>query len=229
MRNTLASCHWGLPADGPMRGICMAAELGLDGIELDIGSYEAGLPLSRPEVRASFSEWRESYQVAYPSLAVNALCQHGMSEPGAGQVAQACIARAVETAAALGIPLVQLPSFVAGDITTDEGFASTVECLRYACQLAEPAGIFIGSENPLPAEDQLRLVSAVAHPSLRLYFDTRNHYSMRGLDTPSILEAVYPHVIEVHLKDGTRDGRQTLLGEGDASLFASMHILAQRG
>jgi sugar phosphate isomerase/epimerase len=225
----LAICQWSIPIDEPMNAICMAAELGLEGVELDLGPWEAGLPLARPEVRRSYAQWRERYGIAYPSLAVNALCQHGMSDPASRGVALTCIALAVETAAQLSIPLVQLPSFAAGAIGDEAGFESTVACLRYACQVAESHDILIGSENGLLLEDQRRLLDQVAHPSLRIYFDTYNHFAIHGLPGPELLEALYDHVVEVHLKDGVSGQGPALLGQGQGDLFASLDVLTQRG
>jgi sugar phosphate isomerase/epimerase len=116
---------------------------------------------------------------------------------------------------------------VNGEIHSEEDFHNTVECLRHACHSAEGTDILIGSENVLSLEDQLRLVEEVGHPKLRLYFDTRNPFHIKGYDVAPMLERVYPHVCEVHLKDGVDGGNSTLLGKGNSGFLRSMEVLIQ--
>ena len=99
--------------------------------------------------------------------------------------------------------------------------------MRHACHSAEGTDILIGSENVLSLEDQLRLVEEVGHPKLRLYFDTRNPFHIKGYDVAPMLERVYPHVCEVHLKDGVDGGNSTLLGKGNSGFLRSMEVLIQ--
>ena len=84
----------------------------------------------------------------------------------------------MDTALALDIPILQLPSFVKGFITDEAGFQSTVECLRFACEHAQGTDLIVGSENALSTEDQFRLLEGVGYDNFRLYFDTRNPFSM---------------------------------------------------
>ena len=104
MNNRIGICHWSIPDRQGEAGLALAAQVGLDGVELDMGSYEDGLPLSLAETVLKYRAWREQYGLAYPSLAVNALCQHGMAVPESRREVETCLSKAVETAVALDIP-----------------------------------------------------------------------------------------------------------------------------
>ena len=67
MNVKLGVCHWSCPIDGPY-ALKMAAELGLEGVQLDIGSYERGFPLSVPSIQKVYMEYAEKYNITITSL-----------------------------------------------------------------------------------------------------------------------------------------------------------------
>ena len=89
----LGICGWSIPAEGAAARIQMAAELGLGAVELDMGKVEDGLPLSKPEVQAEYADLREQWGIVYPALAINALCDYGMSVPADRPIVEEAIAR----------------------------------------------------------------------------------------------------------------------------------------
>ncbi|TFG72317.1 MAG: sugar phosphate isomerase/epimerase [Anaerolineales bacterium] len=226
MKTRIGICQWSIPVQNAEESLSFAAKLGLEGIEPDLGSYEQDFPLSRKEEQNKYKIWRENLGIIYPSLAINALCQYGMSDSGSKKIAELAIAKAVETAAVLDIPIVQLPSFVKGDIVSGEDFQNTVACLRYACKCAEGINVIIGSENALTAEDQLAMIEAVNSKHFKIYFDTRNLFSMKGYDSVRIMEILLPHICEIHIKDGIDNGASTLLGKGNSGFFDAMRLLS---
>ena len=222
----LGICQWSIPASDVETAFAMAVRVGLKGIEPDLGKVDAGFPLSKPDEKRRYAGLREQYGVVYPALAVNALCDYGMSDASARPVVEQALARAVETAVALDIPIVQLPSFVKGDISTDEDLKNTIACMRFACQQAEGTGVIIGSENALPVDKQMIMLNEVASDHFKIYFDTRNLFAMKDLDSVTILKTMLPWVCQVHIKDGMDGGPSMLLGKGNSGFEASMRVLA---
>lgn len=78
----------------------------------------------------------------------------------------------------------------------------------------------------------LRLLDAVAHPSLQLLFDLGNGPAY-SYEAGAWLEKVWPRVAHVHVKDALRDDqgqvRYTLPGEGDCRVRESITFLHARG
>ncbi len=199
-RFTFGICSWCLPSD--QETACgMAAEIGLDGMEVDIGLYEAGLPLSLPENQQRLLAAASATGIEIPTIGANTLCKHGMSTPSKSEIVREVLAALVEAAAALDIRLLQLPSFIDGFITNEDELVLTAEHLKFVCRRAADSGLTVGTENAISTEDNLRLLEMVDEPNLRVYFDTSNPYWFGNMDTLSMIEPLSPLFCELHVKD----------------------------
>ena len=209
--------EWCSPIPGP--AACrMAAEFGLDGVELDLGELRRGLPLSDAGVRRYWLEAQQSFAVAFPALAVNTLggnCRLRPESPAQEALCREIISKAVEAAAALGIAVLQIPNFAGFAINGREDIEAAAGFFRWACELAEPAGIVIGSENTLNGEENLLLSDRVNRPNFKIYFDNENAVFFRGEDPAEQLRRLGGRVCQIHMKDGV-DGALSSrpLGEG---------------
>lgn len=225
-------CQWSFPLDGPY-ACRIASQLGLEGIELDLGDYERNFPLSSKVIQQAYREAGEEWGISYPSIAVNALCNYGMTNPLStkkGEIARLALKKGVEAAQALQIPIVQLPSFFDGEIKNEEDFKEFVNCMKFICSYAMDRGVIIGTENVLAAEDVKRLIEEVGFPNLKVFFDLQNHYYFKGYKISEVLRELAPYICEVHAKDGkTGDLSGALLGQGDVDFFKSVKILKEIG
>lgn len=61
---------WGLPGGGYF-GPQIAKEAGLDGIQLELGSYEWGYPLAQKQVQEAYLEEGNRLGIEYPSIVLN--------------------------------------------------------------------------------------------------------------------------------------------------------------
>lgn len=230
MAMNIGICEWRIPLQGTEKEtqIQWVATQGLEGVELDLGDESNGYRLSLYEVQRQYDEWRYRWKINYPSLGVGDLCRYGMSVSSHQKMAKNLIKKAIDTAVSLKIPIVQLPSFVNGSINSTEGFYNTVECLQFACKYAEGTKILIGNENILSVKEQISMIEEVGYTSFRICFDTRNHFRMKKIDVPSLLERLFPYVCEVHLKDGINDEKWTGLGQGNSGFLRSIEVLKNR-
>jgi sugar phosphate isomerase/epimerase len=220
---------WVLPLPGPY-SCKIAAELGLEGIELDLGSYEQGFPLTNQIVQQAYLEAGEKWNIMYPSIAVNALLAYGMTNPENSKkrdIALGAIYKGIDTAEALKIPIVQLPSFKDGLINNEEDFRLTSQCIKIACQYAEDKGIIIATENILSVEDNLRLLNEVGYNNLKIFFDTLNPYRRKKYDVAEMIRKIGRFICEVHVKDGNDDEMFTALGSGKSDFYKSIEALKE--
>ena len=232
-RYSFGICSWCFPAD--QETACgLAAEIGLDGMEIDIGAIEDGLPLADPDRQRSLLGAAENAGISLPTIGANTLCEHGMSDPSKAKIVQEILSALVKTAAQMEIGLIQLPSFVNGFIRNDDDLEQTAESLRFACRQAAEHGITVGTENALSVKDAQRLLDLVDAANLKIYFDTSNPYWMAGLDTVSMIDTQAPHICEHHVKDqlhigdGTK-GKFVPLGEGESSFFDAAKEIVRSG
>lgn len=224
----LGAVEWACPFGGPS-GMKIAAELGLSGIELNFGEYEDGYPLYNPRIREAYLESKERYGIEFPSMALNALNTHGMChgrDSLDGMIAYETIEKGIETAIAMDIPVVQLPSFDNGYIRDDKDFYNVCEKLKFACEVSQGTELIIAFENVLDVEKTKAMIREVNSPRIKVFFDTQNYYLFSGLNPAETLEAIAPEVVQVHIKDGY-NGRisSALLGHGDTSFMETADVI----
>ncbi len=228
----LGICEWAFPLPGP-GGLKIAAECGLRGMELDFGEFEKGYPLSNPRIQERYLECGAKHGIEFPSIALNALCAHGMSKPMEsldGTIAMDCLRKGINAAATMKIPLVQLPSFENGAINSEAEFRNTCEKLRIACQLAGERGLTVTSENNLSAEETDRMMTEVDAENFGIFFDTQNYFLNRGYSQPDILRKIHRHVIQLHIKDGYNSHlSSSLLGQGETHFEETAQIIRETG
>lgn len=216
-------CQWIFPFEGPY-ACKVAADLGLSGIELSFDSE-----LSQKYVQNMYLEASRQWGIAFPSLGINALCEHGLSKVSKETIVYEILDLAVEIASSMGISLLQVPSFGDGVISTEEEFQQTAKTLAYACKKAEKYLITVGTENALSAEDNYRLMKTCGYNNLKVYFDTQNPCAMKGFDSAEMIRKLHPYICESHVKDGI-DGMlgNALLGNGTSCLKESLDALLER-
>lgn len=226
----IGAVAWGLPGGGAYAARTARAA-GLDGIQLELGSYEAGYPLAQREVMEGYMEDRERYGIEYPAMVLNDVMVHEFingKKSEHGKIAYDQIALGVETAKALGIDRIMIPNFLENLIMNETHIENTKEALEYACRLAQSEGILILTENALGWKEQIKLLEDVNQKNLRIHFDTQNFKFNFDMDQCEQLKGVYPYMDSVmHVKDGISNPGECLLGEGNTDFFGQMNFLRQ--
>lgn len=213
-------CQWNLPVDGP-EGCYELVKLGLDGMEL---SFSEELIENLDEYRKSALETG----VEFPSMGMNVFCGQSYITAGSESFFESEIQKALKCASYFDSKTIQIPAFFASDIKTEVELDMAAKNLKKACEMAEKYNIYIGTENALDAENNLKLFSMVNHPLFKFYFDNQNLWRMKGKKCESVLHTMKDQIIEVHAKDSlVNDGKQKWmpLGTGDAEFFSSMNFL----
>lgn len=226
-------CQWSVSVEGP--DICrFAADLGLEGVQLEIGTVEDGFALSRPAVQQAYMESASECGIQFTSIAARVTDHYRMTDPDGtddSRIVWEAIVRSIEAADVMRIPSVMIGSFMASDITNEADLIRTAEVLADACDLAGKRGITIAAENVLSADDMHRLARMVNRPNLKLLFDTQNYVLRRGYDPSETLRRLAPLLCdEVHVKDGVNGQiSSALLGEGDSDFRRTMKTLQDIG
>ncbi len=225
-------CEWCLPPIGPY--VCrLAADYGLDGVALDMGSLEDGLRLADPRIREWYREERRKTGVSFSTLALNVLFSFDIIHQGSA-VQEAEISRvmdaAVTAAADLDIPVIQVPNFPENAMTKAENVEVMAERLRELCDRALPHGIVIGTENTLDAEGNRELLRLTGRDNLRVYFDIENPYYFGFGESPDILAGLKDCICQIHVKDGESGNMsKTPLGKGNARFGECAELLLRSG
>lgn len=223
-------CEWSLPIDGP-NCFDMAKEVGLEGVQIDLGRSKRGFPLSKKIVQNLYLTVAKKNHLSIPSIAVRELDDIGMLYPIGSierSIAEKAIMKAIDAANSMGIEIVMLPNFDKSDIRTKNDITEASILFRNACDLAYSKGIIIAVENLLSADDTILLFKIVNKPNFKLYFDSQNYYLNKGFDTPELLSNLIHLVCQVHLKDGKNGCLSgALLGDGDTNFYKTFEILKE--
>lgn len=213
-------CDWNLgPACEPDL-IPKAAQATLEGLQVSVGTAPDRLPLRKRSVRERYRELGEKHGIEYPSTAAGSILNQIplKSEPQAAVF----VVEAIEAASALGASNVLLAFFGNGDLRwrdengelenvsdgpyaeyrlDEEGVRRVVEALRQLAPRAEEAGVALGLENTLTADQNLEILSEVDSPAVSVYYDPGNSAAY-GYDVPGEIRRLgNDRICEIHLKD----------------------------
>ncbi|HIE53034.1 MAG TPA: sugar phosphate isomerase/epimerase [Armatimonadetes bacterium] len=190
----IGMCDWSLRKAANLEAIALAREIGLDGVEV------SGLHLRRPEVQEKYLKAAKQYNIEIPSVALGILNQVPLkSEPKAA----IWLADSITVACNLGAKVILLAFFGKGELKmeNEQEISRVVDVLKELGPRAAKAGVILGLENTLSAEDNLRILERVGEPAVQVYYDLKNSAN-RGRDVPREIRLLGERICQVHLKNG---------------------------
>ncbi|MBI4657397.1 MAG: sugar phosphate isomerase/epimerase [Verrucomicrobia bacterium] len=204
-RFKIGACDWSLRKTDPS-SFEVARRIGLDGVQVSMGSAANNLWLRRPEIQKSYRDAAMRHGVEIASLAIGEMNNIALkSEPRAA----IWLLDSIEVMKALGVKVVLIAQFYRGDLKGDkQGTDRTVEVLREIAPRAEQAGVILGLENYLSAEENLEILQRVASPAVQVYYDVGNSTD-KGYDIGKEIRMLKGRICEFHFKDAG-----FLLGKG---------------
>jgi sugar phosphate isomerase/epimerase len=206
-------------------------EMGLDGMSLEMGSYFHGYPIRQPRLQKYYLEEQQKYGIEYPNITLSDLDNYAIhSRPGTPDcdIVRYMLKTAVNTAAAMKIPMVMVCFFQKSFVITDEDLEYTAKAMQYVCDLAGEKGLTVGCENVLTAEKTRLLLEMVARDNIGIFYDSQNYQFDSGLDQPALLESIYDLLVpQLHVKDGVGVKSGSLLGTGNSDFYKTMEVLKQ--
>ena len=227
-----AVCEWSLPLTGP-NNCKIASEAGLDGLSLDMGTYELGYPLSNKRVQENYLIEKERWNIEFPSIVINDLCVYNLCAPVGSEdyrITMLVATKCVDTAVSMGIDTIFLPSFLASDIKNEEDFQATARFITDVCDYARDTAVFVCWENVLTWQENLRMMEQVNRTNFRFYFDTQNPHAFHGYDAAEMIQKLGTNIKEVHVKDGFSGQMSVaMLGDGASDFLSSLRALSSIG
>ncbi len=196
-RFKIGACEWSLRKSDPS---CMAIarDIGLDGVQVDLGSPANDLHLRKPEVQQAYLKAARDHDVEIASLAIAVMNQIPLkSDPRAA----VWLIDAIDVMKALGVNIVLVAQFSKGDLKGDPaGIDRTVEILKEIAPRAEKAKVTLGIENYLSADENLDILQRVGSPAVRVYYDVGNSTD-KGYDIYKEIRQLKGKICEFHAKD----------------------------
>lgn len=224
----IGACDWGLPGSG-LYATQIAASVGLDALSLKIGLYENDYPITQPEMQKIYLNEQQKYGMEYCAIALNDfdnIPMHARKGTKEYDIVWDLLRRAVTTAKALGVQVIQVPGFAASEVKTEQDMEYSARAFQYLCDAAGEFGISVAGENLMTPEEFTKMSEMVDRSNFYLYFDSQNYHLFRGYSELAILEGLYPKMCnQLHVKDGQGAMSGGLLGTGDSGFHETMHWL----
>jgi sugar phosphate isomerase/epimerase len=203
----IGACDWSLGKSSDPGSFEVAKTIGLEGVQLNLGSESNNMHLRQPAVQQSFKEASKKAGVAIASLAIAELNKVPYkSEPKTEQ----WVSDSLDVAKALDVNVILLAFFGNNDLRNDNpGKKEVVRRLKMVAAKAEQLGITLGIESYLSAEEHMDIIQQVGSKSIKVYYDFRNSADA-GYDVIKEIQWLGKDMIcELHMKENG-----FLLGKG---------------
>jgi len=194
----LAVCDWTIGKTNDPASLQMAKRIGLDGVQVDCGSGKDTLPLFDPNLQKQFLAEAQKQQIEITSLAIGTL--NGVpykSDPRAEQ----WVDQSIDVCKAMGLNVVLVPFFGNGDLQNDpKGTDVVVSRFKNIAPKAEKAGVTLGIESWLSAQQHLDIIERVGSHAVKVYYDVGNSHKA-GYNIYQEIRQLGKHICEFHMKD----------------------------
>ncbi|MCA9236356.1 MAG: sugar phosphate isomerase/epimerase [Planctomycetales bacterium] len=175
-RYRIGVCDWMILKRQRLGAFDRAREIGVDGLEVDMGSLgdrdTFASALADAAVRDEFQAAAQRTNLQICSLAMSGFYAQSFAErPTYERMVGDCL----RTMQQMGVKVCFLPLGVRGDLQQHPQLRPTiVERLQTVGATAAAAGLTIGVETALDAADEARLLDDIGSPAVRSYFNFAN-------------------------------------------------------
>lgn len=205
-RIKIGACDWSIGKLADPGAFAVAKDIGLDGVQVSLGTLANDMRLRRAEVQEQYKAAARASGVEIASLAIGELNEVPYKRDPR---TVAWVSDAIDVCTALGVRVVLLAFFGAGDLRDDpSGVDEVVRRLKAVAPKAEKAGVILGLESWLSAEAHEKIMDRVGSPAVQVYYDVCNSND-RGYDIYAEIRRLGKRICEVHAKENG-----ALLGQG---------------
>lgn len=207
-RFRIGACDWSIGKTADPAALEVAKDIGLDGVQVSLGTLANDMHLRRVEVQQRYRDAAKKTGMEVLSLAIGELNSIPYkSDPRTIP----WVSDSIDVCRAMGCRVILLAFFYRNDLRDDPGgMDEAVRRLKEVAPKAEKAGVILGIESWLSAEDSMRLIDRVGSPAVKVYYDVANS-TERGYDIFKEIRWLGKkgQICEFHLKENG-----ALLGKG---------------
>ena len=199
---------WNLKLGANPEAVPLAARLGFEGVQLSFGrkTPDGKLPVDNPETVARYLQLAGENRMRIDGTCVDKLHEDGLkSEPRAVN----WVSDSIRLTAALRTRVLLLPFFGKWAIVNRDEGDRVGDALRELAPEAEKAGVILGIEDTISAEDNVRILDRARSKNVLVYYDVGNS-ALAGFDVVREIRWLGgDRICQFHLKDNPY-----YLGEG---------------
>ncbi|HVN06647.1 MAG TPA: sugar phosphate isomerase/epimerase family protein [Bryobacteraceae bacterium] len=214
---------WNLELTGKVSAVELAARLHFDGVQVSLGQKPVSgkLPLDDASIQAQYLAAAKQHRIALDGTCLDILhIDHLKDNPRA----QKWVADSIPITANLKAEVVLLPFFGKASLTNHTEMDYVADLLKEIAPAAEKAGVKLGLEDTISAEDNVRIMERTGSPAVSVYYDVGNS-THGGFDVVKEIGWLgASRICQMHLKDNPH-----YLGEGTISFPAVMKAITAIG
>lgn len=203
----ISACDWSIGKSSDLGAFDVAKEIGLEGIQVNVGSLTNNLHLREKARQQQYLSKSEETGIRISSIAMAELNNVPYkSDPRTEE----WVSDSIDVAKNLGVNVVLLAFFHKNDLRNDDaGKKEVIGRLKKVASKAERMGITLGIESYLSAEELVDIIQKVGSKSIKVYYDFRNSADA-GYDVIKEIKFLGKEAIcELHMKENG-----FLLGKG---------------
>jgi L-ribulose-5-phosphate 3-epimerase len=214
---------WNLHLDADPAAVPLAKRLGFDGVQISFGrKIVAGkMPLDNPDVIARYRALARQYSIPIDGTCVDRLHDNGLKSD---KLAPKWVLDSIRLTKQLGTQVLLIPFFGPWALKTQAEKEYTADALRDLAPEAEKAGVILGIEDTISAEDNVRIMDRAASKNVLVYYDVGNS-TVAGFDPVTEIRWLGKNrICQIHLKDNPH-----YLGEGTIEFAPILHAIRDIG
>ena len=202
---------WNLKLGANPDAVPLAARIGFEGVQVSFGRRIANdkMPLDDPEIISRYLSLSREHQIPIDGTCVDRLHDNGLkSDP----LAIKWVHDSIRLTSALKTRVLLLPFFGKWAIQNQDEGNAVADALHEVVPAAEKAGVILGLEDTISAEDNVRIMDRVKSKNVLVYYDVGNS-TQAGFDVVKEIRWLgKDRICQIHLKDNPH-----YLGEGAIS------------
>jgi sugar phosphate isomerase/epimerase len=209
-------------AAGKPEAIAIAAKLGFEGVELNIGMPDpaGNLALMEAGLQTRFLEESKEHRIALASTCLEILHINCLKNDELGKK---WVRQGIDVTRKVKARVMLLPCAYKCALLNRAEMDAAAEALRELAPVAEDAGVILGLESLLTAGENLYVLDKVKSTAVRIYNDVGNLTNLAGLDAANEIRQLGRRICQIHLKD------RGYLGEGKVNFPEVLRALRDIG
>ena len=214
---------WNLNLGASPDALPLAARLGFDGVQVSFGRkiVDNRMPLDNPEILVRYLNLSRQYKIPIDGTCVDRLHDNGLKND---KLAVKWVQDSIRLTKALNSKVLLLPFFGQRALQTRDEMDYVGDVLRDLGPDAEKAGVALGLEDTISAEDNVRIMERSRSKSVLVYYDVGNS-TKAGFDVVKEIRWLgKDRICQFHLKDNPH-----YLGEGSIQFPPIMQAIRDIG
>jgi L-ribulose-5-phosphate 3-epimerase len=214
---------WNLRLGAKTEAVALAKQLGFDGVQLSFGRrlVDDKLPVDNPEILAQYKKLSAEHKIPLNGTCVDRLHENGIkSDP----LAVRWVRDSIRMTKALGVEVLLIPMFGKWAILNHAERDYVGDAMRDLGPEAEKAGVVLGLEDTISAEDNVRIMERSRSKAVSVYYDVGNS-TRNGFDVVKEIRWLgKSRICQIHLKDNPG-----YMGEGKINFTEVVKAIADIG